>query len=608
MLILAWLLWSDVTPFPIVIYYSSQSPMANQSASEVNLDIHDDFEYTPESSLHTAAGHGDTEEVSRLLDAGSDVNALDYAECTPLHRAIGADSEEVVHLLLTHGADPSLKCLAGSDGLEGDDAALSAARLNAIAAMRELIQNGVSVHSYALAFATSGENIEMIKVLLEEHTADFSNMSRQQAIQSALSIATNTCNIGIVRYLLDKLQFSAGGTDHERQLVLDAALLAIFDQEDVHDGFVDPYPERDWRSALYILSFLIDAGAQVNAHEDEIPRTPLHFALQARTLPTELIEYLLAHGADVNIPNWIGRTPYFNLLIHPNGTMDLVNLFKIAGGSLDTVDFDSNVPLHLVRIPEIARMLLYLGANPNAKNKEGETPLHVASRYGRLEILNLLLEAGADTNHRTKAGWTPLMFSSQQDISDALLQYGANVNAATDLGWTALHVASDTNNGPLAAFLLTKGADLHALAAHEQDFWSKDLVRTTVLVRDQTPLHVAVAAKGPVMPDTVAILLNKGANIEAKDSTGRTPLLVAIATDGNFAPNEGIVNCLLRQRANTQVEDHAGRNAIQLAEARRYTINETGRFERIPVEWIPVPQPSYGLRGILHKDLERRQG
>lgn len=51
---------------------------------------------------------------------------------------------------------------------------------------------------------------------------------------------------------------------------------------------------------------------------------------------------------------------------------------------------------------------------------DGETPLHLASRQGRLEISEALLKYGADVNHQDKDGWTSLHLTSQVDMPDFL--------------------------------------------------------------------------------------------------------------------------------------------------------------------------------------------
>jgi hypothetical protein len=89
------------------------------------------------------------------------------------------------------------------------------------------------------------------------------------------------------------------------------------------------------------------------------------------------------------------------------------------------------------------------------------------------------------------------------EVSMMLLRHGANVNAATRLGWTALYAVSKHYcNVPLTTFLLSNGADVDALATQERQVWSADHTSTTILVRDETLLYVAVRALGLILPDT----------------------------------------------------------------------------------------------------------
>ena len=60
--------------------------------------------------------------------------------------------------------------------------------------------------------------------------------------------------------------------------------------------------------------------------------------------------------------------------------------------------------------PEKVRQLIQAGANVNAKNKDGLTPLMLAARDNtNPEVLKVLLEAGTDVNAQSKSGWTPVM-------------------------------------------------------------------------------------------------------------------------------------------------------------------------------------------------------
>jgi len=80
----------------------------------------------------------------------------------------------------------------------------------------------------------------------------------------------------------------------------------------------------------------------------------------------------------------------------------------------------------------IADVLLSHDADINAKDNEGQTPLHYAARQGQIQAVEWLLKHGADVNPRDKNGKTPLgQISSRQgrvmrkDIADLLQKYGA---------------------------------------------------------------------------------------------------------------------------------------------------------------------------------------
>jgi cytohesin len=90
---------------------------------------------------------------------------------------------------------------------------------------------------------------------------------------------------------------------------------------------------------------------------------------------------------------------------------------------------------------EMAQVLLDHGANPNAKNGHGGTPLHVASggksQERGVSIARLLLERGADVDARKKDKTTPLhsaILWGRLEIAQVLLDHGANATAENDGG------------------------------------------------------------------------------------------------------------------------------------------------------------------------------
>jgi len=111
-------------------------------------------------------------------------------------------------------------------------------------------------------------------------------------------------------------------------------------------------------------------------------------------------------------------------------------------------------------------LLIRSGANVKAANREGATPLWIASTNGDAAILSALLMAGADPNEKLPEGRTPLMEASRSgnvDAIRALLDHGANVNAKESLrGTTALMWAADEGHAAAIQLLVQRGADIKA--------------------------------------------------------------------------------------------------------------------------------------------------
>ncbi len=184
---------------------------------------------------------------------------------------------------------------------------------------------------------------------------------------------------------------------------------------------------KDWplgRTPLMIAAFrghphavkvLLAAGAQVNARSRARDETALHEALEWNNNRDnnnpEIVAMLLAAGAHVYATDEHGRTPLLAALNYPKndeGCNDILHLLLNAKSNLHARDKDGNTALHLAaknRRTQALRVLIEKGLYIDAQNKAGNTPLHEATTASTIAIL---IRAGADTQMRNEHNRTPL--------------------------------------------------------------------------------------------------------------------------------------------------------------------------------------------------------
>ena len=163
---------------------------------------------------------------------------------------------------------------------------------------------------------------------------------------------------------------------------------------------------------LEIVKLLLTSGAQINK-KNQKNQNPLHYAVRCGHF--EIVKLLLVKGVDLNARNNTGAIP-LQMGIHYN-RVEIVKflLQNSRPEDLEAKDNDGNTPMHWAALHGQKSILLILiskGAQLDSKNSCHETPLHLASREGHLEIVKLLLHRGAFVEAKTKKDEIPLHYGA----------------------------------------------------------------------------------------------------------------------------------------------------------------------------------------------------
>jgi uncharacterized protein len=288
-----------------------------------------------------------------------------------------------------------------------------------------------------------------------------------------------------------------------------------------------PLAEAAMRGDRAAVLELLAAGADANgADRDGTPA--LHWLVRVGDRATA--ERLVAAGADVDAPNRYGVTP-----------------LEVAIQAADA---------------RLARWLLDSGADATLPNRAGEPPLLQAARAGEADIARALLERGAAVDSREPSyGQTALMIAAREghvDVVQVLLEAGADANAVTATEEAPRFIPpSESPAG------LSKGVGIVRAG------WPEGRGKRYQAGGHKTALLYA-AREGHL--DVARSLVAGGASLELADDNGLTPLLYTIlnasayrvARDGS-SDHLAVANLLLDAGANVNATDWYGETPLWAA-------------------------------------------
>jgi ankyrin len=207
----------------------------------------------------------------------------------------------------------------------------------------------------------------------------------------------------------------------------------------------------------------------------------------------------------------------------------------------------------------LVRDALAKGLDKNVSIQGGATFLHVASMSDNVGVARALIEAGAYVDARSDDGVTPLHVCCKYDafrVAHALIEAGEDIHvdeAQTTWGGP-LHVAAWYGSPRVARELLEAGAPVEA----PLDF---DL-KGAFLIAGATPLHCAASSSSEGSVAVAGLLLAAGADKDAQDDLGGTPLHVC-----SRSGNVGVATILLEAGADANIRDDDGRTPLECCSA-----------------------------------------
>nr|CRZ23734.1 BMA-TRP-4 [Brugia malayi] len=483
-------------------------------------DVHVHGGAIGETALHIAASLTTDDAIEcavMLLKSGAQTNVTRNDGETPLHIAARNPLSGMIRLLLSEGADPKI-CSNSSESVlhvaakscNSEAVTLILEYLSQQMSPEEIkefinartIEDGLTAVHYAAQITSDqlhfpGEDAKLIETLIDYNGQPELQTYKEQ--ETAMHLAARSGNEAALLAIVDKIG---------------AGAVQIVQNKQSKNGW-SPLMEACALGHFSVAQILLDHHARVDVF-DENGRTALHLAAANGHL--KLTQLLLTSKAFVNSKSKTGEAPLH--LAAQNGHVKVVSvLVEHHGALLEAITLDNQTALHFAaRYGQltVAQTLLALGANPNARDDKGQTPLHLAAENDYPDVVKLFLK---------------------------MRQNNRAVLTAIDLnGFTCAHIAA------------VKGS--YAVVKELMMIDKAMVIQAKTKTMEATALHMAAAGGHSRI---VKILLEHGANAEDENAHGMTAL--HLGAKNGFVPILNVFDESLWKKCSKKT----GLNALHIA-------------------------------------------
>ena len=402
-----------------------------------------------QSGLHVAAIWGNLEVALMLIDAGADINAQNQFGVTPLMSAApkeGQKALDMVRFLVDEGADT---LIPAKNGLVAHEVAKTDE-------MRQLL-GAPPLKGHAAVIAADAEALEAL--LNEGIDVSDQDSDGDTILHLAVKAATGDELVDADGDPIVSENVSNEPPGPEARTMLDLLLKHAATQKGFPKAQI--LHNKTGKAPLHI------AASRGNAALTEA-------LLDTRLIPSGLVDLVALQKDDLHNGQWGKKNEDGKLeLLSKSGSTSLHFAVQILHDKKEAAEDDDDISDgDLVLDASLVKVLLKHGANPNSRDAQEQTPLHIAIMGGLHEVVQMLCEAKADVSLGCKT------FGSQNNcihqatilrdepMIKLLTKHGANIDAPGRDGWTPLCMAVRSNSVAIAKVLVEAKANVDAVSGN----------------------------------------------------------------------------------------------------------------------------------------------